>query len=219
LPRKCNAEFLSADGVVLKQTVLFVVLDLYADWEAAYLSSAVLNLGQGKYAVKTISLTKEPIHSLGGFTLLPDYDLQSVPEDFAGLILIGGDFWRDAAARQTEPLVKRALAENKVLGGICAASAFLGAIGALNTVRHTSNDLDYMKQWAGNSYTGEQNYLQQQAVRDGNVVTANGTAALEFAKEVLEALQLAPESEIERWYNFYKLGFYRFAEADSCTIA
>lgn len=86
-------------------------------------------------------------------------------------------------------------------------------------MRHTSNDLDYMKQWAGNSYTGEQNYLQQQAVRDGNVVTANGTAALEFAKEVLEALQLAPESEIERWYNFYKLGFYRFAEADSCTIA
>lgn len=41
-----------------KQTVLFVVLDLYADWEAAYLSSAVLNLGQGKYAVKTILLTK-----------------------------------------------------------------------------------------------------------------------------------------------------------------
>ena len=48
----------------------------------------------------------------------------------------------------------------------------------------------------------------QQAVRDGKIVTANGTAALEFAREVLYALEAASEKKIEEWYQFHKLGLY-----------
>lgn len=39
-------------------------------------------------------------------------------------------------------------------------------------------------------------------------MTANGTAALEFAREVLLALEAAPEEKIIEWFNFHKLGFY-----------
>ncbi len=39
-------------------------------------------------------------------------------------------------------------------------------------------------------------------------MTANGTAALEFAREVLLALEAAPEEKIIDWFNFHKLGFY-----------
>lgn len=48
-----------------------------------------------------------------------------------------------------------------------------------------------------------------QAVRDHNIITANGTAALEFAKEVLLALKDIPEEKITEWYNFHKLGCYQ----------
>ena len=48
----------------------------------------------------------------------------------------------------------------------------------------------------------------KQAVRDHSIITANGTAALEFAKEVLLALQVASENQIIEWYNFHKLGYY-----------
>ena len=49
---------------------------------------------------------------------------------------------------------------------------------------------------------------KEPAVCDGNIITANGTATLEFTREVLLALDIAPESNIVEWYNFHKLGFY-----------
>ena len=45
-------------------------------------------------------------------------------------------------------------------------------------------------------------------MRDQNIVTANGTAALEFAKEALLALDAAPEPLIQEWFAFHKLGYY-----------
>ena len=43
---------------------------------------------------------------------------------------------------------------------------------------------------------------------DGNIVTANGTAPLEFAKEAMLALNIAPENAVTACYDFYKLGCY-----------
>ena len=53
--------------------------------------------------------------------------------------------------------------------------------------------------------------FSEQPVRDKNIITANGTASLEFAKEVLLALKAAPEDKIMEWYNFHKLGYYEAA--------
>ncbi|MCL1965042.1 MAG: DJ-1/PfpI family protein [Firmicutes bacterium] len=192
----------------MKKTVLFVILDQYADWKAAYLSSWILALGQDRYAVQTVSLSKEPIRSMGGFTVLPDYDIPSAPTDFEGLILVGGMSWRNENALQVIPLVQNALENQRVLGAICDASAFLGKIGALNHADHTSNALDDVKQWAGEAYTGESRYRMQQAVRDKKIITANGTASLEFAREVMLALEIAPEDKILEQYHFDKFGFY-----------
>ena len=196
------------------KNILLVLLEPYADWECAYLASGILAFGRDGYAVKTVSPTKAPVRSMGGFTVLPDYDLASVPADFEGLILVGGMSWRTDAAKQVRPLVQSALGNGRILGGICDASAFLGTIGVLNDIRHTSNDLDDLKEWAGSAYTGEARYAREQAVRDGNVITANGTAALEFAREVLLALGIAPEEKILAWYNFHKRGAYKAAVSD-----
>lgn len=192
----------------MNQDVLFVILDQYAEWEAAYLASALYMLSEGRYTVKTVSLTKEPVTSIGGFRVLPDYALENIPKDYAGLVLIGGMSWRTEQAKQVGNAVKVAMKENKVIGGICDAAAFLGTVGVLNNVNHTANDLNDLKAWAKNTYIGESRYQMQQAVRDNNVVTANGTAALEFAREVLYALNAASEKKIEEWYQFHKLGFY-----------
>ncbi|MDD3796065.1 MAG: glutamine amidotransferase [Lachnospiraceae bacterium] len=192
----------------MKKSILFVILEQYADWEAAYLSSAIYMLGQGNYEVKTVSLTKETIQSIGGFCVVPDYDIYSCPENYEALILIGGMTWRNETAQQVRQLVIKCFEDGKVLGGICDASAFLGTIGVLNNVNHTSNDLSDLKQWAGNAYAGEERYMMEQAVSDKNIVTANGTASLEFAKEVLLLLQAAPENKIIEWYNFHKFGYY-----------
>jgi putative intracellular protease/amidase len=193
----------------MKKTVLFVLLDQYADWEGAYLASGIMNLGKGGYSVRTVSLTREPVHSIGGFTTLPDYDIQSAPRAFAGLVLIGGNTWRDESAKGVMPLVNAALENNTVLAAICDAAAFLGANGVLNNTEHTANDPNDLKKWAGAAYTGEAKFIRRQtAVRCGSIVTANGTAALEFSREVMLALGLATEQEIRGIYDLHKLGYY-----------
>lgn len=192
----------------MKHTILFALLNQFADWEAAYLSSAIAMLGQGMLEVKTLSLTKEPVTSIGGLKVAPDFDLKTAPADYDGLILVGGFSWRKEPARQIEPLVLDAFQRRKILGGICDAAGFLATTGVLNTVHHTANNLADIQQWAGERYAGAERFVHRQAVRDGNVVTANGTAPLEFAKETLLALNVGPEQKIQEWYEFHKLGYY-----------
>ena len=192
----------------MKKTILFVILQQYADWEAAYITSAITMLGQGQYDIKTVSLSKDYVQSIGGFRVLPDYNVESAPKDYEALVLIGGMAWRNEDTQQIKTLVEECYQKGKVLGGICDASAFLGTVGVLNNVMHTSNDVDDLKQWAGSIYTGETKYIAKQAVRDRNIITANGTAPMEFAKEILLALNVASDEKIMDGYNFHKLGFY-----------
>lgn len=192
----------------MRKTILFVILQQYADWEAAYITSAITMLGQGQYEIKTVSLSKDAVQSIGGFRVLPDYDIASIPKDYEAVVLIGGMTWRNENAQQVKTLVEDCYQNGKVLGGICDASAFLGTVGVLNDVIHTSNDLNDLKQWAGSIYTGETKYIAKQAVRDKNVITANGTATMEFAKEILLALNVASEEKIVEWYNLHKLSIY-----------
>lgn len=195
------------------EKVLFVVLEEYADWEAASVAAALNEKpeqGEKKYEVKTVSLTKEPVTSIGGFRTLPDYTLDEVEDDFAGLILIGGNSWRKEESKPVIELVQQALDADKIVGAICDGTVFLGMNGILNSGDHTSNYLPELQEAAGENYTGEGRYLEQQAVRDGNLITANGSAYLEFGKEVLTALESAPQEEIDEWYDFFKKGYYEF---------
>ena len=104
----------------MAKTVLFGLLAPYADWEAAYLASALNMLAPGAFAVRTVSVSREPVASIGGFQVMPDFDAASVPDDYAALALIGGMGWRGEAARGFLPLAEDCFRQGKVLGGIWA---------------------------------------------------------------------------------------------------
>lgn len=193
----------------MKKLVLVVLLEQFADWEAAYVNSFLLALGRDRFSLKTVSLTKEAIHSIGGLTVLPDYDIASAPMSFDGLILIGGMTWRMENAKQVAPLVQHAVEEKKVLGGICDAAGFLGTLGVLNHIPHTGNAMEDIQKWAGEAYQGQAFFKQEQAVRADNIVTANGTAAIAFAGEMLAALDIASADVIDQWTAFYQLGPFK----------
>ena len=190
------------------KTVLLALLEQYADWEAAYVSTAVHMLGQGKFVVKTVSLSKEPVTSIGGIRAVPDYTVGSASKDYDALLLIGGLCWREERAQKMIPLVEHCVKSGKILGGICDAAAFLASIGVLDSVKHTGNRLSALQEWKGTKYKGAENYQARQAVFDRNIITANGSAPLEFAREVLTALHVAEEAMIEDWYVLHKLGYY-----------
>lgn len=192
--------------------VLFVLIPEWADWEPAVLSAGLrrgFGMWQPRHQVKIVAPCMEPAISIGGFRALPDYTLETAPEDFAALVLVGGSDWFGDAAVRVPPLIDRALGLGAVVGGICDASVFLGAHGYLNEVHHTSNDLSALKARAGSAYTGEAKYhADRQSVRDGSIVTANGAGFLEFAREMFLALEVAPAETVEMAYAAFKSGFY-----------
>lgn len=193
----------------VNETILFALLEPYADWEAAYLASALQMLAPDRYNVRTVALNHAPVRSMGGFATLPDFDVSGAPDRFRALVLVGGMSWREPQARAFLPLIERARAQGALLAAICDAAGFLGTLGALNDAKHTANDLDDLKRWAGPAYAGEARFIRAQAVTDRNIVTANGTAALEFARAVLLSLGAAPERAVQEWYEFHKEGASR----------
>jgi len=197
----------------MKEKVLFIILEQYADWEYSFLACALQGRIQDKvspYEVKTVSLNRNPIKSIGGFTTVPDYGIEDIPSDYAGVILIGGMSWRTEEAKKIAPIVKKAYSDGKIVGAICDATVFLGMNGLLNDKEHTSNTLEDLMTAAQDNYIGKEHYQNEQAVRDGHLITANGTGYLEFTREVLTALNAYPPDYIESNYQYFKLGYIEF---------
>lgn len=196
-----------------RKKVLLVLLDEYSDWEGAFLSTAlhngVVHGGEVKYKVHVVAPTLNAVRSIGGFRTSPDYSFENMPKEYEALILIGGNRWDSPEAELVVPLVQKALDSGKLVGAICSGASFLCAHGFLNHVKHTGNGLEELQQWGGERYTNEAGYVNAQAVSDGNVVTANGVAYLEFTREILLRLEASAVESIEMWYDFYKNGFVR----------
>jgi len=55
-------------------------------------------------------------------------------------------------------------------------------------------------------YKGQEYFSVAQAVNDGGFITANETAALEFAREIFRTLETDTEDEIKSWYEKHKHG-------------
>ena len=128
------------------------------------------------------------------------------PDDCAALVLVGGMSWRKPEAEPVAGTVREALSRGLTVGAICNAVSFLAAHGLLNDRRHTGNTLAMLCEWGGEHYTGEALYEERQAVRDGLLVTANGTRYLEFTRECLAALEADTPEAIAASYAFNKEG-------------
>lgn len=202
--------------------ILYILLDQYADHEIPFLAQGVTTDEIGprkelKYVNKIVAATMEPVQSIGGFRMLPDYSFETMPKDYdAALVLIGGYGWQSEEAEKLVPIVKEAIAQGRLVGAICNAASWMAMHGFLNEVQHTGNGLLALQQWAGENYTNTAGYKNEQAVRDGNIITANGTGQLEFACLMLKALENDSPEMIDRFQMFYQLGmvelFKKFAQ-------
>lgn len=196
----------------MSNEVLYILLPDYAAHEAVYLSQAIASddfamKTNPKYVNKVVAPTLEPVKSIGGFRTLPDYSFDTIPADYAALVLIGGFGWTTSVADRVVPIVRDALEKGKIVGAICNAASFMAKHGFLNAVKHTGNGLEQLKLWGGDNYINSDSYVNAQAVSDNNIVTANGSATLEFAKELLLLLENDTPERIEMYYQFNKQGF------------
>lgn len=190
------------------EKIVFVILDGFADWEYAPLAAA-LAAPEGDYPAFEVifaSDTKDLKISIAGLRVKPDITLGQIPQDAKALVLVGGTSWRMPHALPVADIARRFLAEGRVVGAICDAARFIAAHGLVNDRQHTMN---FREEAQGEeAYQNPDGFLLQDAVRDGNLVTANGNAPYHFAREMLIALGV-PKAEAVKWYEFYTLGFHR----------
>ncbi len=186
---------------------IFLILDKFADWEPAFLSMALKGEMTEEYRVLFASRENRPIGSIGGMTVQPDMALADIPADADALILIGADgSWRSDAHEDIRALAESFLHRGKVVAAICDAAWWLSATGLTAGVRHTANDPEELETAPG--YANRAGYVEQDSVRDGRVVTANGNAPVAFAADVLRALGVVSEEKIQEFFDFYTMGFH-----------
>lgn len=196
----------------MNNEILYILLPDFAAHEMVYLMEAISSDEQQlkinpKYINRIVAPSLESVTAIGGVKVIPDYSFNSVPDEYAALVLIGGFGWSTPIAEQVAPIVRHAIEKGKIVGAICNGASFMAKCGFLNKVKHTGNGLDQLILWGGDLYTNPDGYVHQQAVSDKGIVTANGSGVLEFTKELLLLLENDTRERIEMYYQFNKQGF------------
>ena len=198
------------------KNIVFVILDEFADWEAAFLSSALNDKNITKnYITNFASIDKNLKKSMGNLKVLPDLTLEEIDEnDVDGLVLIGGRTWRSQTEETNSKIVELVKKfknnSDKVVGAICDAAYFLATNGLLNDRKHIVNSFDEIKD--NSNYTNSKNFVEMESVIDGNLVTAKGDSPIHFAKNVMMALGDIPEKNVNLFFDIYTIGFVKAFE-------
>ena len=189
-------------------TLYLYILDTLADYEPG---NVMAELRSGRYlkdpalgfSVVLCGSTLDPVTTMGGLHLTPEVligDIQPVPGDV--LILPGADTWLDPARAAALKAAGRLLDGGILVAAICGATVGLANAGLLDNRPHTSNDPAVLKMFCPN-YKGEDHYVNEPAVTDGNLITASGLAPVEFASHVFRSLDVMAPATLEAWHGLF----------------
>lgn len=192
-------------------TVYVYVLDTLADWELGYVTA---ELNSGRFfqrdtpgvTVKTVGISKEPIRTMGGLTILPDcvIDEMEVNEKTV-LLLPGANTWDDPKHAAVIEKARECLAAGATVGAICGATVALANAGLLDERSHTSNGAGFLEA-VSPCYKGQRFYVDEPSVSDRNLITAGAFGALPWARQIIERLGVFQPDTLHFWYAFFSTG-------------
>ena len=192
-------------------TIYVYVLDTLADWELGYITS---ELHSGRFfkrdaervSLKTVSYSKEPIHTMGGLTIMPDCLIDDIAvSETSVLLLPGANTWNDSKHEAILEKAREFLSLGAAVCAICGATAALADFGLLNNRSHTSNGAGFLEMVSPH-YKGQSFYINEPSVADNNLITAGSTGALLWAKQIIEHLGVFEANTLEAWYSYFSTG-------------
>lgn len=192
-------------------TIYVYVLDTLADWELGHVTS---ELHSGRFfkkdaervSLKTVSYSKEPIHTMGGLTVVPDCLIDDVAVNEKSVLLLpGADTWKNPEHGAIIRKASEFLSAGAVVGAICGATVALANAGLLDRRRHTSNGQGFLEMFSP-AYKGQEFYVDEPSAADGNLITANPTGSLLWAKQIMERLGVFQADTLELWYEYFSTG-------------
>ncbi len=190
-----------------RNEILLFLTDQWNDWEASY-AIAVAN-SFTEYTVKTIGIDLIDKESMGAIKAKIDYSIDSYQnfEHLAMVILPGGLSWENNSYDDVSEFINTVINEKIPVAAICGGTLFLCKHGFLNHVKHTGDSLELFQ--SQERYAGGDLYIPAQVVNDGGIITANETAAVEFAYQIFKTLRIDSDDEIDQWYDNFRNGAIR----------
>lgn len=192
-------------------TIYVYTLDTMADWEIGYVT-AELNSGRffkkdaPEVSVKTVGIAKEPVKTMGGLTILPDCVIDDIAvNDQSVLLLPGGNTWDDPKHSSIVKKATELLSAGATVCAICGATVALAHAGLLDYRPHTSNGAGFLDMFCP-TYKGQRYFVDMPSVSDGNLITASGTGALLWTKQIIERLDVFRPDTLEAWYAYFSTG-------------
>ena len=181
--------------------ILCYVSDEMADFEITLTFQLLKSKGHREIVTVGVDLT--PVVSQSGFTYLPQKTLAQALDlaDVEALIIPGGPI-RPQPEGLTE-LIRKIHAEKKLVAAICFGPQYLGRAGILDEHRFTTScSEDTIKSLQVADPYPRKNYLEDRVVRDENVITAKGSAFVDFAFAICEHLNISSsrKQEMARLY-------------------
>jgi putative intracellular protease/amidase len=205
-----------------QQAVHLFVLDTMSDWEPGYaiagINQPAFQLNPGRYTVRTVGPTGDPVRTMGGVAIVPDMALEELRLGESAMLILPGSATWDAGAHPEAIEAARAFLDAGVpVAAICGATGALARGGLLNARPHTSNAREYLGWQSG--YAGGEHYVDAPAHRDGDLITASGTAPVDFARAIFERLELYAPEVLDAWYRLYRhndaAAFYTLAALEA----
>lgn len=115
--------------------------------------------------------------------------------------------WEENNYDEISEFIRAVTQANIPVAAICGAATFLCKHGFLDKVKHTGDSLElFLSQ---RNYMVQALYVDAQVVVDGGFITANETAAVEFAYEIFKILKVESEDEMAQWYDNFRNGAVR----------
>lgn len=192
-------------------TIYVYILDTLADWELGYVTS---ELNSGRFfkkdaqsvSLKAVSYSKDPIHTMGGLTIVPDCLIEDmVASETSVLLLPGANTWSDPKHGTIIEKASGFLSSGALVCAICGATVALANIGVLDKRPHTSNGSGFLEMFSP-CYKGQSFYIDDSSVADHNLITAGSTGGLLWAKQIIEHLGVFQSDTLEAWYNYFSTG-------------
>jgi putative intracellular protease/amidase len=179
--------------------VYVAVYDTLADWEIGHLT---VELRTGRFTgqpwkVVTVAESAEPVTTMGGLRIVPDIVLADLePDDGDLLVLAGSAKWDDGGGDSFAKMAQRFLDAGVPVAAICGATAGLARAGILDDRKHTSAAREYLQ---ATGYQGGDNYIDERAVVDGDLITAGPDSPVQFARATLQRLGLADDKKLDAY--------------------
>ena len=191
---------------MMKKKAFIFLFEGFSDWEISFLTPELNK--HNSYELYYFSKDGHSVKSMGGMSISLNLSIADITVSEIDLLLLpGGNGWENNDLDYILPLIESVNLNNRWISAICGATICLAQNGYLDKIKHTSNSMEYLNHFAP-KYVGQSRYIEENSVIDNNIITANGTSPIEFAKDIFISIGLMDSKTSDRWYNLFKHGIW-----------